>query len=390
MIHLKKLIPDEPKRDGFFKGLKFDLFVDRIVKYVQDLHEQILECISVINSVDKTERKDGKDGRGIEYITLNEDNSITFGLSDNTSITTDVLHIESTVDLSDYYTKSEIDGKGYLTQHQSLKGYATEDWVNQQISQSGSFNPELYYSKNDIDGMNLISTSNIDNYIPSSLPANGGNSATVNTHTVNSDVPANAKFTDTQANWTEVDTTSPSFINNKPDLSNYIQKSQQSGLLKSDGTVDSNTYLTQHQQVDWNAQSGQAGYISNKPENLSDFTNDENFISSPCYPINNTYASSGGGTSQAQLELDSETYYKLGTVNQIYVALNAPTDNSKAHEWVMEFEAGASDIPFVIDNVNSTAVKYANGEPKFNAGSIYQVSIQEGLAIVVEFVPNQS
>lgn len=33
--------------------------------------------------------------------------------------------------------------------------------------------------------------------IPSSLPANGGNSATVNGHTVNSNVPANAKFTDT-------------------------------------------------------------------------------------------------------------------------------------------------------------------------------------------------
>lgn len=32
---------------------------------------------------------------------------------------------------------------------------------------------------------------------PTSMPANGGNSATVNRHTVNSDVPANAKFTDT-------------------------------------------------------------------------------------------------------------------------------------------------------------------------------------------------
>lgn len=32
---------------------------------------------------------------------------------------------------------------------------------------------------------------------PSSMPANGGNSTTVNGHTVNSDVPANAKFTDT-------------------------------------------------------------------------------------------------------------------------------------------------------------------------------------------------
>lgn len=33
--------------------------------------------------------------------------------------------------------------------------------------------------------------------VPSSLPANGGNSSTVNNHTVNSDVPANAVFTDT-------------------------------------------------------------------------------------------------------------------------------------------------------------------------------------------------
>ena len=32
---------------------------------------------------------------------------------------------------------------------------------------------------------------------PTSLPANGGNSDTVNKHTVESDVPANAKFTDT-------------------------------------------------------------------------------------------------------------------------------------------------------------------------------------------------
>lgn len=37
--------------------------------------------------------------------------------------------------------------------------------------------------------------------IPSSLPANGGNSATVNNHSVNSDVPANAVFTDTNTTY---------------------------------------------------------------------------------------------------------------------------------------------------------------------------------------------
>ena len=38
---------------------------------------------------------------------------------------------------------------------------------------------------------------------PNSLPANGGNADTVNGHTVNSDVPANAKFTDTNT-WRDV------------------------------------------------------------------------------------------------------------------------------------------------------------------------------------------
>ena len=40
--------------------------------------------------------------------------------------------------------------------------------------------------------------------IPTELPANGGNSATVNGHTVKSDVPENAKFTDTIYDDTEV------------------------------------------------------------------------------------------------------------------------------------------------------------------------------------------
>lgn len=43
--------------------------------------------------------------------------------------------------------------------------------------------------------------------IPTSLPANGGNSTTVNNHTVNSDVPANAKFTDTVYSLPDATTT---------------------------------------------------------------------------------------------------------------------------------------------------------------------------------------
>ena len=54
-----------------------------------------------------------------------------------------------------------------------------------------------------ITGLSTVATSGSYNdlsnkpIIPTTLPANGGNSTTVNNHTVNSDVPANAKFTDT-------------------------------------------------------------------------------------------------------------------------------------------------------------------------------------------------
>ena len=34
-----------------------------------------------------------------------------------------------------------------------------------------------------------------------------------------------------------------------PDVTNYVQKSQTAGLLKNDGSVDTNTYLTQHQDI---------------------------------------------------------------------------------------------------------------------------------------------
>ena len=51
----------------------------------------------------------------------------------------------------------------------------------------------------DYSGKNTISAIGdfVKGEIPTSLPANGGNADTVNNHTVNTDVPSSAKFTDT-------------------------------------------------------------------------------------------------------------------------------------------------------------------------------------------------
>ena len=47
----------------------------------------------------------------------------------NTEITDITTALTTKANTSDVYTKEEIDSKGYLTEHQSLVGYATENWV---------------------------------------------------------------------------------------------------------------------------------------------------------------------------------------------------------------------------------------------------------------------
>lgn len=63
---------------------------------------------------------------------------------------------------------------------------------------------DRYYTESEIDtklsgkanSSHMHTKSQITDF-PTSMPANGGNASTVNDHTVNSDVPVNAKFTDT-------------------------------------------------------------------------------------------------------------------------------------------------------------------------------------------------
>ena len=80
--------------------------------------------------------------------------------------------------------------------------------------------------------------------IPSSLPANGGNSSTVNGHTVNSDVPSGAKFTDTntwrpQPDWNA--TSGDAVIKNKPSIISAEPIEIESETSLND-VVDTGTY----------------------------------------------------------------------------------------------------------------------------------------------------
>lgn len=112
------------------------------------------------------------------------------GLAKTTDIPTKVSDLENDSNYlssipEEYVTETELESKGYLTEHQDLSAYA---------------------KKTDI---------------PTTLPANGGNADTVNNHTVKSDVPENAVFTDTVYDDTEVKGSIAELSSNLDGLSTY-------------------------------------------------------------------------------------------------------------------------------------------------------------------------
>lgn len=152
----------------------------------------------------------------------------------------------TSVDLSSYYNKAQVDTMllGYITAStlltQLMQYTKTADLAK--VAKSNDYNdldnlPEIPdvsgikpYTDTLQDSSNTAPTSkalydavqavnqevgkkanttDLDNYakktdIPTTLPADGGNADTVNNHTVKSDVPENAKFTDTIYDDTEV------------------------------------------------------------------------------------------------------------------------------------------------------------------------------------------
>lgn len=82
----------------------------------------------------------------------------------------------------------------------------TDDRKASDVSAWAKASTKPSYSKSEVGLGNVDNTADSAKSVKyatsaGSAPANGGNSATVNGHTVNSDVPANAKFTDTNT-WT--------------------------------------------------------------------------------------------------------------------------------------------------------------------------------------------
>lgn len=110
--------------------------------------------------------------------------------------------------LKDTTAREQLNNKINKTELKTINGQTLIGSGNITIQGGTSTDLSNYYTKQEIeDKINLkLDTSvyttdkpkfALKTEIPTKLPANGGNSQTVNNHTVESNVPANAKFTDT-------------------------------------------------------------------------------------------------------------------------------------------------------------------------------------------------
>lgn len=112
------------------------------------------------------------------------------------------------------------------------------------------------------------SSKKINESIPAKLPANGGNSDTVNNHTVLSDVPANAKFTDTVTSIEDSSTTSTTSTWSAQKINDTITSSNNARVILSmdRNNVEAETKTAELISLDgaylyWSSQAGANNYV---------------------------------------------------------------------------------------------------------------------------------
>lgn len=143
---------------------------------------------------------------------------------------------------------------------------------------------------------------------PTSMPANGGNSSTVNGHTVNADVPSGAKFTDTdtwrpQPDWNA--TSGDAVIKNKPTIpsvGNGIVTITQNGTSKGTFTMNQNGNTT-IALTDTNT-------VTNIGTTASNYTNGNILIQGSGAT---TVSKSGNTVTISSTNTDTNTWRPLGT-----------------------------------------------------------------------------
>lgn len=147
---------------------------------------------------------------------------------------------------------------------------------------------------------------------PTSMPANGGNSSTVNGHTVNADVPSGAKFTDTntwrpQPDWNA--TSGDAVIKNKPvipSVGNGTITITQNGASKGTFTMNQSGNTT----IALTDTNTDTNTVTNIGTTSSNYTNGNILIQGSGAT---TVSKSGNTVTISSTNTDTNTWRPLGT-----------------------------------------------------------------------------
>ena len=163
-----------------------------------------------------------------------------------TSHELDITHITTELNnkanADSVYTKEQIDSKGYLTEHQSLAGYATENWVYQRGYISAETDP-------------IWSSEKHKYALKSELPSVAG---LAKESWVNEQLTAKANIADV---YTKSEIDGKNYLTEHQSLANYYTKSEVDGIIgdievdvdltgyATENWVKQQNYLTEHQSL---------------------------------------------------------------------------------------------------------------------------------------------
>ena len=297
--------------------------------------------------------------------------------NDSKFVTEDDLNAKGYASTSDIPTKNSQltnDSKFVTETALAAKNYADKTYVGEQIAQSEHLKREIvdvlpeptvadehtiYMLKDDsvkgsdkfkeymlIEGVvQCVGDTSVDltDYVktaelPTELPANGGNSNTVNNHTVESDVPVDAKFTDTIYDDTEVKEGITNLNSNlgvigkcKNLLKPTLQTTTQNGVTctaNGDGTYTINGTSTKDRWISF-------GTITLKPGKYKFIATENNVeVSNLCVSLNQTMIARPGNIfiiqSKCVCNIGLSTMDK--TFNNVLIKLMITTNLSATYD----------------------------------------------------------
>ena len=162
----------------------------------------------------------------------------------------------------DFLRNIEVEADGSITFKNSNDNYHIS--VPSELSYIVKYNSNA--SKEYVDSELAKKANKTD--IPTKLPANGGNADTVNNHTVLSDVPTNAKFTDTITSIEDSSTTSTTSTWSAQKINDTITNSKNARVILSTGrnVEEAETKTAELVSLDgaylyWSSQAGANNYV---------------------------------------------------------------------------------------------------------------------------------